>query len=124
MNRSSPVDRHRGEEVEGRDVRRRKNRKRGSGSEQRREKGRGDKELVADRQPVDRYKAERHYAVPSVNCDIRPIAHWRRFKIRRQKSAPGDSAGRATGGGGGGFFLACEDLGRMFDNSFPVCAFF
>ena len=28
------------------------------------------------------------------------------------------------GGGGGGFLLACEDLGRMFDHSFPVCAFF
>ena len=28
------------------------------------------------------------------------------------------------GGGGGGFFLACEDFGRMFDHSFPVCAFF
>ena len=27
-------------------------------------------------------------------------------------------------GGGGGFFLACEDFGRMFDNSFPACAFF
>ena len=27
-------------------------------------------------------------------------------------------------GGGGGIFLACEDLGRMFDNSFPACAFF
>ena len=26
--------------------------------------------------------------------------------------------------GGGGFFLACEDFGRMFDNSFPACAFF
>ena len=25
--------------------------------------------------------------------------------------------------GGGGFFLACEDFGRMFDNSFPACAF-
>ena len=24
----------------------------------------------------------------------------------------------------GGFFLACEDFGRMFDHSFPVCAFF
>ena len=24
----------------------------------------------------------------------------------------------------GGFFLVCEDLGRMFDNSFPTCAFF
>ena len=22
------------------------------------------------------------------------------------------------------FFLACEDFGRMFDNSFPTCAFF
>ena len=22
------------------------------------------------------------------------------------------------------FFLACEDFGRMFDNSFPACAFF
>ena len=28
------------------------------------------------------------------------------------------------GGGGGGFFLSCEDLGRMFDHSFPACAFF
>ena len=27
-------------------------------------------------------------------------------------------------GGGGGFFLMCKDLGRMFDNSFPTCAFF
>ena len=25
---------------------------------------------------------------------------------------------------GGGFFLACQDFGRMFDNSFPACAFF
>ena len=28
------------------------------------------------------------------------------------------------GGGGGGLFLVCEDFGRMFDNSFPACAFF
>ena len=27
------------------------------------------------------------------------------------------------GGGGGGFLLACEDLGRMFDHSFPARAF-
>ena len=26
--------------------------------------------------------------------------------------------------GGGGFFLACEDLGKMFNNSFPACFFF
>ena len=26
--------------------------------------------------------------------------------------------------GGGGIFLACEDFLRMFDNSFPACAFF
>ena len=32
--------------------------------------------------------------------------------------------GGGGGGGGGGFFLACKDLGRMFDNSFPACAFF
>ena len=25
---------------------------------------------------------------------------------------------------GGGFFLACEDLGRMFDNLFPCLRFF
>ena len=25
---------------------------------------------------------------------------------------------------GGGFLLACDDSGRMFDNSFPACAFF
>ena len=28
------------------------------------------------------------------------------------------------GGGGGGFFRAFEDFGRMFDYSFPACAFF
>ena len=32
--------------------------------------------------------------------------------------------GGGGGGGGGGFFLACEDFGRMFHNSFLVCAFF
>lgn len=26
-------------------------------------------------------------------------------------------------GGGDGFFFACEDLGRMFDFSFPACSF-
>ena len=24
----------------------------------------------------------------------------------------------------GGFFFACEDFGRIFDHSFPACAFF
>ena len=28
------------------------------------------------------------------------------------------------GGVGSGFFLACEDFWRMFENSFPACAFF
>ena len=28
------------------------------------------------------------------------------------------------GAGGGGFFLACEDYGRMFINSFPTYTFF
>ena len=27
-------------------------------------------------------------------------------------------------GDGGGIFLASEDFGRMFDNTFPACAFF
>ena len=27
------------------------------------------------------------------------------------------------GGGGDGFFIVCEDFGRMFDKSFPACAF-
>ena len=30
----------------------------------------------------------------------------------------------SRGSGGGGSFLACEDFGRMFDQSFPACAFF
>ena len=30
---------------------------------------------------------------------------------------------KGGGGGGGGFFLACEDFGRMFDNSFSACDF-
>ena len=29
-----------------------------------------------------------------------------------------------TGLCGRGLFLACEDFGRMFDHSFPACAFF
>ena len=33
--------------------------------------------------------------------------------------------GEVGGGGGcGGLFLACEDLGKMFDNLFPASAFF
>ena len=36
----------------------------------------------------------------------------------------GDGCGGGDGGDGGGFFLACEDFGRMFDNSFPACALF
>ena len=35
----------------------------------------------------------------------------------------GPSTGSVYGGGGGGFFLICGDLGRIFDHSFPVCAF-
>ena len=38
-----------------------------------------------------------------------------------------DEVATASGCGsscGGGFFLACEDFGRMFDNSIPACAFF
>ena len=27
-------------------------------------------------------------------------------------------------GGGGSFFLACYDLGKMFDHLFPACTFF
>ena len=32
--------------------------------------------------------------------------------------------GNRDTGGGGGSFLMCEDLGRMFDNSFLTCASF
>ena len=39
-------------------------------------------------------------------------------------SGGGDDDGGGGGGGSGGFFLACEDFGRMFDHSFPACAFF
>ena len=35
-----------------------------------------------------------------------------------------NAGGGGGGGGGGGLFLVCEDFGRMFDNSFPACAFF
>ena len=31
---------------------------------------------------------------------------------------------RVVAFGGGSFILACEDFGRMFDNSFPACTFF
>ena len=42
-------------------------------------------------------------------------------KKREAKSVLFQSRNR-YGGGGGGFFLAFEDLERMFD-TFPVCAF-
>ena len=32
--------------------------------------------------------------------------------------------GQRYGGGGGGFFLACENLGGIFNYSFPTCNFF
>ena len=31
---------------------------------------------------------------------------------------------KVGGDGGDGFLVACEDLGRMFNHSFPACAFF
>ena len=34
------------------------------------------------------------------------------------------AGGGGGGGGDGSFFLACEDLGGRFDDSFPACAFF
>ena len=34
------------------------------------------------------------------------------------------SSVHVTVGGGGGFFLVYEDFWRMFDSSFPTCAFF
>ena len=46
----------------------------------------------------------------------------KREKKKRFLLTESDEGGGA--GGGGGFFLACEDFGRMFDNSFPTCAFF
>ena len=43
--------------------------------------------------------------------------------IKDLKVAP--KCGGGDGGiGGSGFFLVCEDFGRMFDHSFPACAFF
>ena len=30
----------------------------------------------------------------------------------------------SNGNGGGDFFLACKAFGRMFNHSFPICAFF
>ena len=30
----------------------------------------------------------------------------------------------SKGMSGVGFFLVCKDLGRVFDNSFPACAFY
>ena len=32
--------------------------------------------------------------------------------------------GGGGGGDGGGFFLACKNIERMFDKSFPACVFF
>ena len=35
-----------------------------------------------------------------------------------------DRLARALVLGGGSFLLACEDLGKMFDTSFPTCALY
>ena len=46
-------------------------------------------------------------------------------KLVHYLSCQGHSEGLCNqNGGGGGFFLMCEDLGRMFDSSFPACTFF
>ena len=36
------------------------------------------------------------------------------------RAQPFIAGGGGGGGGGGGFFLACEDFGRVLDNSFPA----
>ena len=41
----------------------------------------------------------------------------------KKKTGP-DKNAAIHGGGGGGFLLTCENLGRMFDNSFPAFACF
>ena len=46
----------------------------------------------------------------------------RTSKQRGEERNKGRKASKQTGGGG--FFLKCEDLGSMFDNSFRACAFF
>ena len=59
--------------------------------------------------------------------------YYRRYGGQRRFSQPRGCVGskrhssytRGGGsGGGGGFFLACEDLGRMFNHSFPAYVFF
>ena len=42
----------------------------------------------------------------------------------KKKTGPDKNAAIHGGGGGGGFLLTCENLGRMFDNSFPAFACF
>ena len=50
--------------------------------------------------------------------------HERSLPVLPSIDTTGGSGGGGGGGGGGSYFLACEDLWRMFDHSFPACAFF
>ena len=47
----------------------------------------------------------------------------RRRKKRERKSSGNKQKNKRGDSDNGGFFFACKDLGRMFDCSFPTCAF-
>ena len=58
-------------------------------------------------------------------CDYPVQTVLSRFTLKAVFTIPVPTyCGGGGGGGGSGFFLACEDLGRMFDHSAPACAFF
>ena len=57
------------------------------------------------------------------NVQRNPSIMYVSLKIKRKWSQKLVVLGQGFIYGGGGFFLACEDFGRMFDSSFPTCAF-
>ena len=51
------------------------------------------------------------------------VTPWDASVTLREGQGRDQPLGDRWGGGSGGFFLACEDLGKMFDNLFPAYTF-
>ena len=56
-------------------------------------------------------------------CILNPSDKWQ-SSWQSSKLLGSGGGGDGSGGGSDGFLLACEGFERMFDTSFPACAFF
>ena len=66
------------------------------------------------------YQVERRNRFVSVHAYVSTLDPALPSRLTRKLAV---SVCVVTSGGGGGFFLALEDFGRVFDYSFPACAF-